>query len=137
MDMPMPLLPPVTMATFPLTLTVSPPWLTKNLASLALGRVLAPSLDPFDEVVADAERVGHRGERRIHGADAGEEAGVDDVQVVELMRLAVGVEHRGLRVGPEAAGARLVRDAADADLVLHVEVPPDQVMRVHAEVVEH
>jgi hypothetical protein len=45
-------------------------------------------------VVADAEGVRHRGQRRVHGPDAREEARVDDVQVVELVGLAVDVEDR-------------------------------------------
>ena len=47
----------------------------------------------LEEVVADPEGVGHRREGRIHRADAREDACVDDVQVVELVRLAVHVEH--------------------------------------------
>ena len=48
---------------------------------------------PCEQVVADAERVGHRREGWIHRADAREDARVDDVEVVELVRLAVHVEH--------------------------------------------
>src|SRR4029450_5222937 len=119
------LLPPVTMATFPLTLTARPP-----LAGC--GTRTPRSLDSLEQVIADAERVGHRRQRGGHRADAREEARVDDVEVVELVRLAVGVEHRRLGIGAEAAGARLVRHAADADLVLHVEVPRDEVAGIHA-----
>src|SRR5690242_16047195 len=36
----------------------------------------------LEQMIADPQRVGHRGERRVDGADAREEAGVDDVQVV-------------------------------------------------------
>ena len=43
------------------------------------------------QVVADAQRVGHRGQRRVHRADAREEARVDDVEVVDLVGAAVGV----------------------------------------------
>ena len=39
-----------------------------------------------DEMVADPYGIGHRRERRVHGADAGEEAGVDNVEVVDLVR---------------------------------------------------
>ena len=87
-------------------------------------------------MVADAQGVGHRRERRVHRADAAEKAGVDDVQVVELVGLAVRVEDRRLRIVAEAAGARLVGDAAEVDLVLHVQIARDQVV-VHVEVVEH
>ena len=60
----------------------------------------------LEEVVADAQRVRHRGQRRVHRADAREEARVDDVEVVDLVRAAVGVEHRRRRVGAEAARCR-------------------------------
>ncbi len=96
-----------------------------------------PSAHPLEQVVADAERVGHRGQRRVHGADAREEAGVDDVEVVELVGPAVAVEHRRRRVGAEPAGAGLVGAAGDRDVVLHVREPVDQVVRVHAQMAEH
>src|SRR3954469_18381784 len=51
--------------------------------------------EPLEQVVADAQGVGHRRQRRVHGADAREEARVDDVEVVHLMGAAVRVHHRG------------------------------------------
>src|SRR5262245_58138280 len=65
------------------------------------------------EVLAETYRVRDRRDRGIHRPDAWEEARVDDVEVVELVRLAVGVEHRRLRVGAEAARACLVRDSGE------------------------
>ena len=44
---------------------------------------------PLRQMLTHPDRVRHRRERRVHGADAREEARVDDVQVVELVRLAV------------------------------------------------
>ena len=46
---------------------------------------------PLEQVVADAQRVRHRRQRRVDRADAREDARVDDVEVVELVRLAVDV----------------------------------------------
>src|SRR5262245_22167278 len=129
MAWPMPLLPPVTMATFPLTLTSCPPWRDAER--------VPRSLDALEQVVADAERVGHGRQRWVHRADAWKEARVDDVEVVELVRLAVGVEDRRLRVGAEAARAGLVCHAADPDLVLHIEIAWDQMAGIHAEAVQH
>ena len=60
----------------------------------------------LEEVVADPEGVGHRRQRRVHRADAREEARVDDVQVVELVGLAVGVEDRGRGVGRRSGRCR-------------------------------
>ena len=50
------------------------------------------AVQPFEQVIADAQRVGHRGQRRVHRAARGEEARVDDVQVVEVVRVAIDVE---------------------------------------------
>jgi len=41
------------------------------------------------------------------------EGAVDDVQIVEVVRLAVHVQHRGVRIGAKPAGAVLVRNAAE------------------------
>src|SRR4051794_18839136 len=55
----------------------------------------------LDEVVADPQRVRDGGQRRVHGTARREEARVDDVEVVDVVRLAVHVERRGRRIGPE------------------------------------
>src|SRR6185437_15234883 len=49
-------------------------------------------VEPLEEVIADAQRVGHGGEPRVHGARGGEEAGVDHVEVVDVVRFAIEVE---------------------------------------------
>src|SRR5580698_6809111 len=54
--------------------------------------------EPLKQVVGDAQPVGHRRQSRVDRADAGEEARVDYVQVVELVRLAVNIQHGGSRV---------------------------------------
>ena len=99
-------------------------------------RAVGLSCEPVGEVLADADGVGHRGERRVHGADAREEAGVDDVEVVELVGLAVDVEHRRRRVVAEPAGAGLVGHAGDRDVHVHVEVLVEHVVLGHADVVQ-
>jgi hypothetical protein len=50
--------------------------------------------EALEKVISDAQRVRGRRQRWIHGAGRGKEAGVDDVQFVEVMRFAVGVERR-------------------------------------------
>jgi len=62
-------------------------------------------------MVSDPQRVRHRCERGIHRADAREDARVDDVQVVEFVRLAIRIDHRRGRVVAHPAGSGLVRDA--------------------------
>src|SRR6188474_562458 len=98
MPLPMPLLPPVTMATFPWRVILA----VLRCCSRDAKRVRVGLREAVDEVLADPDRVGHGGERRVHRADAGEEARVDHVEVVELVRLAVGIEHGRRRIGAEA-----------------------------------
>ena len=94
-------------------------------------------VEALEQVIADPDRVRHRGERRVDRADAREEARVDHVQVVELVRAAVGVQDRGGGIGAESAGARLMGTSGHRDLVLEVGVMRQQVVVVHAEVREH
>src|SRR5262245_50263757 len=98
------------------------------------GRLLSQSLQ---QVVAHADAIGDRGLRWIERARADEKARVDDVQVVQLVRLAVYVEHGGLWVAAEAAGAGLMRAARDRNVDLHVDVARDEPVRVHAEMAQH
>ena len=78
------------------------------------------------EMFGHPDGIGHRRQRRVHGADADEEAGVDDIQIVELMSFAMNVEDGGLRINAEAAGAGLMRNARDRDVGLQVRVAWDQ-----------
>ena len=94
-------------------------------------------MQPLCEMLGHPNGIGHRRQRRVHGADADEEAGVDDVQIVELVSFAVDVEDRGLRIGAEAAGAGLMSHARDRDVGLQVRVAWNQMVRVHAQVTEH
>src|SRR4249919_1884632 len=126
MAMPIPLLPPVTIATLPSSSMV------RLLVRWGSGPVRADRLrELLVEVVADADGVGHGGQRRVHGADAREEAGVDHVEVVELVGLAGGVEHGGRRIVAEAAGAGLVGHAGHGDVHVHVEVLVEHVVIGH------
>jgi hypothetical protein len=73
-------------------------------------------------VVGYADGVGDDGERGVDGAGGDEAGGVDDVEVVEVMGLAVGVEDAGGGVVAHAAGAVLVADAFEGDALLEVGV---------------
>src|SRR3954451_17136680 len=70
-----------------------PPTIATRLRSADTCDLLARCAEPREQAVADAQGVGHRGQRRVDGADAREEARVDDVEVVELVHAAVAVEH--------------------------------------------
>src|SRR6185369_12471899 len=69
------------------------------------------SPEAFEQMVADPQRVGHDRQRRVHRRARRKEAAVDDVQVVDMMRAAVGVEHRRRGVRAETQRTVLVRDA--------------------------
>ena len=60
-----------------------------QLTRLDLG---APAIHSLEQVIAYPQRVGHDRERRIHRAARAEEAGIDNVEIVELVRFAVAIE---------------------------------------------
>src|SRR6185312_6376597 len=82
-------------------------------------RITSPrsSVHPLGNPIRDPQRIGNDGERRVHRADRRKEARIGDVQVVELMRLAIDVEHRRLRIRTEPRRAGLVRGTADRDVL--------------------
>ena len=47
-------------------------------------------------MIADAQRIGDYGERRVPGADRDEETGIDDIKVIEIVSLAIEIERRCL-----------------------------------------
>lgn len=73
-----------------------------------------------EQVGGDADRVGDDGEGWVDGTGGGEAGGVDDVEVVEIVGLAVGVEDAGVGVVAHATGAVLVADAFERDALLEV-----------------
>src|SRR2546422_5843303 len=83
-------------------------------------------LEPLEQVIPDAERVGHDRERRVYRSARGEEARVHHVEVVHFVRLAVRVQRRGFRVVPEADRPVLVRDARQRDALAEIEAPREQ-----------
>src|SRR4051794_10479572 len=94
------------------------------------------SAESFDQVVPDPQGIGDGRERRVHRADAGEEARVDDVEVVDLVGPAVDVQGGGSRVGAEPDGAGLVGGRPDRHALVHVDAVVQQVLLLHAEVAE-
>ena len=88
-------------------------------------------------MVPYAQRVGDSSQGRVHRTDAWEKAGIDHVQVIQLVRLAVDIQGRRLRILAETAGSGLVRYPGHRDIVLHVGIARDQVVRMHTHVIEH
>ena len=81
----------------------------------------ACSRQPLQQVIGHTDRIGDRGEGRVHRSDADEEARVHDIQIVELMSLAVDIQYRGLRIGSEPARPGLVGTAGDRNVCLHID----------------
>ena len=75
---------------------------------------------------SDAEGIGHDREGRVNGRARREETAVDDVQIVELVGLAVAVEDRRSWVVAESNSAVLVSDAGERDLLAEVKVSGEQ-----------
>src|SRR4030095_6522667 len=80
-------------------------------AQSALRDLALTSAPPFNEGIADAKGVGHNRQGRIHRAARRKEAAVDDIEVVDVVRLAHRIERRRLRVVTKADGAVLMRHA--------------------------
>src|SRR5581483_2493058 len=79
------------------------------------------SLQSLRNPIGDAQGVGDDGQRRVDRADRRKEAGIGEIEVVELVRLAVEVEHRVSRIDAEARGAGLVRGPADGNVLAEIE----------------
>ena len=81
-------------------------------------------------MIGYADGVGDDGEGRVDGAGGGEEAGVDHVEVVELVGFAVDVKDGGCGIVAEAEGTVLVADAFDGDALFEVGVEGDRCVGV-------
>src|SRR5207248_9863847 len=78
------------------------------------------------QMVGDAQRIRDDREPRVHGSGRGEEARLDDVEVVHLVRLAVHVECGGAGIPAEADGAVLVRHAGERNALPNVQIAREQ-----------
>src|SRR2546425_12231473 len=83
-------------------------------------------LEPLEQVIPDAERVGHDRERRVYRSARGEEARVHHVEVVHFVRLAVRVQRRGFRVVAEPDRPVLVSDAGQRNALAEIKAPREQ-----------
>ena len=73
------------------------------------------SMQSFEQMVAYAERIGDDRQRRVDRAAGREERTVDDIEVVDIMSPAIGVQNRLLRIGAEAAGSVLMPHSFQAE----------------------
>ncbi len=86
-------------------------------------------------MVADSERVGDNGQRRVYRGARYEKAAVDDIEIVDPMGAAIHVESRAIRVTAETDGAVLVTRAGDWQPLAEIGVLREQ-MRLAADVFE-
>jgi len=80
----------------------------------------------LQEVVAHAQCIGDDGQGRIHRTAGREETAIDDIQIVHIMSLAVGIQSRGLRIVTEANRAILMGNAAERNAFVDKEILREQ-----------
>src|SRR4029453_3961597 len=108
-----------------------------NVTAASRSIEASASAQTFGDVIADPKGVRDRGQGRVYGADAWEEAGVHHVEVVHVVGLAVHVECTRGGGGAAPDGARLVCCGTDRHALVQVQAPVQQVVLVHAQVAQH
>src|SRR6266568_886604 len=89
---------------------------------------LAPGVHSFEQVIADAQRVGYDGEPGIDRATRAKEACVHHVEIIHLVRFTVAIERARLRVVAEADGAVLMRDASERDALPQIQIAREEAL---------
>src|SRR5437870_5312587 len=94
---------------------------------LPVGFILPPDLPhPLNQMVPHPERVGHDGESWVHRAARTENAAIDDIEIVHVVRFAVGVQRAGFRIVAKANRTHLMRHACQGNSLTDVQVPSEQ-----------
>src|SRR5215467_7472778 len=75
------------------------------------------STEAILQVVCDAQRIGDDRQGRIDRTAGGEKTRVHGVEVVQIVRSAVGIQYRALRILAETQGPVLMRHAGQRDSV--------------------
>src|SRR5262249_23579409 len=86
----------------------------------------APRAEPLEDVIADPECICHRCKRWVDGTRGGKEARVDDIEVVEVVSLALGVQYRRRGIGAETRGPACVGYARERDLLIEYREARDR-----------
>ena len=66
------------------------------------------ALEALLEVVPHPNRIGNGGEGGIHRSDARKEAGIHDIEIVEVVGLAIDIQYRRSRIITKTASAGLM-----------------------------
>ncbi len=77
-------------------------------------------------MITDAERVGDDGKRGVHRAARTEETCIDNIEVVELVRLAIAIERTRFRIVAESDGAVLMRNSGERNALAEKQIPCEQ-----------
>jgi hypothetical protein len=80
----------------------------------------------FAQVISHPQGIGHDRQGWIHRAAGREEAGINDIKIVRVVRLTVDVESRCFGIDPKADGAVLMRDPGQRDALADEQMPREQ-----------
>src|SRR5713101_797944 len=80
----------------------------------------------LDQMIADAECIGHDGQRGVNSGAGREEAAVHDIKIVDLVRLTIRVQRRRLRITPEPNRTVLVCHACKWNAVTDEQISREQ-----------
>mgnify|MGYP003694379707 CR=1 FL=1 len=83
-------------------------------------------LHSVDQVIAHAQRIGHDRQRRIDRAAGDEEAAVDDVKIIQIVRFAVHIERARFGIAAEAHRADLMRNAGQRDSLADEQIAREE-----------
>jgi hypothetical protein len=85
-------------------------------------------------MIADAECIGHNGQRGIHGGARWEEAAIYDIEIIEVVCFAVHVESGCFLVGAESDCSVLVGYASERNTLTDVKITAKEPMMAVAAV---
>ena len=80
------------------------------------------ALEALLEVIPYPNRIGNGGKRGVHRSDAREEAGIHHIEIVEVVGLAIDIQHRSGRIITEAASAGLVAHGGNGHGALNINL---------------
>jgi len=82
----------------------------------------------IQQVIPDAQGIGHNRQSGIHCAAGREEAGVNDVEVVDVMRAAVFIQNRCCGIVAKTKRSILMRNAGERNALADKEIARDQML---------
>ena len=71
-------------------------------------------------MLSHSQCIGHNGESRIHRAARAEKAAIDDVEIIQFVRFAIGVQRAGSWIVAEANRSDLMRHTCQRNALTDV-----------------